>query len=103
MNKATAKNIRILINNCFNIYSKLKIIFKDGGMIEGYFCKSDMKSVIISKTKGLFLKVPTKIYLCKEINYSLTDPRPDIEPIDFDEIKEIYCDDKKYDIEYTTN
>ena len=99
MNKATAKKIRILMNKCFNVYSNLKIIFKDGRMIEGYFCKSDMKSVIISNTKGQFLKVPTKIYLCKEINYGHTDPRPDIEPIDFNEIKEIYCEDKKYNTE----
>jgi hypothetical protein len=99
MNKATARKIRITMNNCFNVYSKLKVILKDGRTIEGYFCKSDKKSVIISDTKGQFLKVPTKIYLCKEINYSLTNPRPDIEPIDFNEIKEIWCDNKKYDVE----
>ena len=99
MNKATARKIRIIMNNCFNVYSKLKIIHKDGSTIEGYFCKLDVKAVIISDTKGLFLRAPTKIYLCKEIDHSLPNPRPDIEPIDFNEIKEIYCDDKKYDVE----
>ena len=99
MNKATAKKVRIIMNNCFIVYSNLKIILKDNEIIEGYFCKADMISEIISNTKGQFLKVPTKIYLCKEIDYSQIDPRPDIEPIDFNEIKEIYCDDKKYNIE----